>query len=208
MQTKSWIWGLILLSGCEAATTQGYLETLPVFWRSLYPDGGATLYCNYRFKPYDRKVNVEHVYPMGWVTKELRCGTREQCRRNSSRFNRIESDMHNLYPALKEVNRMRSAYAFEMISGEKSAYQDCDIELDHRRVEPRPAVRGDIARAMLYMSAEHDLKLHDRQRRLMKQWHWDDLPDKREKARNVRIGKVQGNRNSFIDDPGMVSKIR
>ncbi|MGV6825761.1 MAG: endonuclease, partial [bacterium] len=148
---------LLLLPGVSQAQST-YLDTLPTFWRSLYPQGGSTLYCEYAFKPFDRNVNVEHVFPMSWVTRELRCGNREQCRRSSDRFNQIESDMHNMYPSLKQVNRQRGAYAYDNIKGEQWSFKGCDIEISQRRVEPAPSARGEIARAMLYMSQQYDLR--------------------------------------------------
>lgn len=178
-----------------------YLDTLPVFWSELYPGGGETLYCGKRFRPFDRSVNVEHVFPMSWVTRELGCGKREQCRRKSMEFNRIESDMHNLYPARKDVNQARSAYAFAMVKGEKHAFPSCDLELDHksRRAEPRPEVRGNIARAMLYMADTYELKLYRKQQALLLEWHKSDPPDAEERRRNQVIEGIQGRGNSYIE---------
>lgn len=207
-------WGLLLLSGVLAAWSLssvsregGYLDILPVFWSELYPDGGITLYCRESFRPFDRSVNVEHVFPMGWVSRELRCGKRDQCRRTSSSFNRIESDMHNLYPARKDVNRSRAAYPFAMIKGERHPFPGCDLELDHqsRRVEPSPEIRGDIARAMLYMADEYGLQLHKKQRRLMIEWHEADPPGREERRRNEIIERIQGKRNRYIDS-GFISR--
>ena len=136
-----------------ASPRVSYLETLPVFWGELYPSGGETLYCGQRFARYDRSVNVEHVFPMRWVSRSLRCGNRDQCRRHSARFNRIESDLHNLYPARKDINKARGSYPFGHIKGTRPMLPDCDFEIDHhsRMVEPPPASRGEIARSMLYM---------------------------------------------------------
>jgi deoxyribonuclease-1 len=183
------------------ASPASYLEIIPVFWRELYPDGGRTLYCDQRFAPYDRSVNVEHVFPMSWATKALRCGDRDQCRRRSERFNRIESDLHNLYPARKDINKARGAYPFGDIEGERPVVPGCDFEIDYRRrrAEPRPAVRGEIARSMLYMERHHGLPLHRRTKALMQRWHREDPPSDEERRRNDRIERLQGNRNPFID---------
>lgn len=179
-----------------------YLDTIPLFWRTLYPDGGESLYCGKRFRPYDRAMNVEHVFPMSWVTKALKCGDRNQCRRSSNRFNAIESDLHNLFPARKDINKTRGSYRLGMIKGERHIERDCDFEVDYdaRVAEPRPAVRGDIARAMLYMEKEYGLPLHDRNRAVMKRWNREDRPSADERRRNDEIERIQGNRNSFIDN--------
>jgi len=201
MRFRAGLAGLCGLVASGLAPAAGYLDTLPVFWSEVYPEGGETLYCGTRFERYDRRVNVEHVFPMSWATKELGCGDRDRCRLTSDRFNRIESDMHNMFPALKEINEARGAYAFGLLKGERHLVRGCDFELNHRdrRVEPRPQVRGDIARAMLYMSDRYDLKLYERQRRMLEDWDRLDPPDAEERRRNAVIGRIQGNPNPLID---------
>jgi len=201
---------LLLLGGCGAATggrLEGeYFDTLPRFWGILYADGGETLYCGRRFgKRHGRDINVEHVFPMAWVAKALKCGKRHTCRKKSRRFNKIEADMHNMYPSLARINKRRSAFAYAELPGEPPKGK-CDFEVDEkkRRVEPRPEVRGDIARAMFYMSHRYGLKLFDRQRKLLLRWHRLDPPSAEERRRNDVIQKLQGSRNPFIDNPGQV----
>ena len=183
------------------AGPRGYLDTIPVFWRTLYPDGGEGLYCGHPFPARDRSYNIEHVYPMGWVARALRCGDRDACRRNSPRFNEIESDMHNMYPARRDLNKARGAYPFREIPGERHVERGCDLEIDHaaRVVEPRPASRGNIARAMLYMADRYDLEIYERQRRLLLDWHRADPVDGEERRRNRLIEGVQGNTNPWIE---------
>jgi deoxyribonuclease-1 len=179
-----------------------YLETVPLFWKTVYPDGGKGLYCGKKFKRFDRRYNIEHVFPMSWVARSLKCGDRQHCRKVSDRFNRIESDMHNMYPARKDLNKRRGAMAYGIVAGEKLVEPGCDLEIDERarRVEPRPAVRGDIARAMLYMADRYGLRLYRRQRELLERWERADPPDEGEIARNRRIRAVQGWGNPWIAD--------
>ncbi len=185
----------------QAQDKPPYLDILPLFWSTLYPYGGNTLYCGREFKRFDRAVNVEHVLPMAWVVRELGCGSRQQCRRTSPRFNHIEADMHNFYPALAVVNKLRGAMAFAVLPGERRYRPDCDFEVDlgKRRVEPRVPVRGEIARAMLYMEKIWGIPLYRKQRQLMLRWHRLDPADEAEKKRNRLIHRMQGRRNSFID---------
>jgi len=196
---------LLALAGTvQAGSPGGYRALIPTFWAELYPDGGVDLYCGRHFARYDRRVNIEHVFPMAWVTRALGCGRRQQCRERSARFNEIESDMHNLYPALRRWNKARGAMAYGEIPGEHWVAPDCDLEIDPqaRRVEPREAVRGNIARAMFYMESRYGLVLYPRQRALLLRWHRADPPDDRERRRNDRIAHLQGRRNPFIDHPG------
>ncbi len=190
-----------LFSPNLVAKPQNYLEQIAIFWQTLYPSGGTDLYCGKRFGKYDRGYNIEHVMPMAWVKKELKCGTRKQCRERSARFNQIEMDMHNLYPSDKGANHERLAYAFAEIPGEKWWREDCDLEIDkHKRLaEPREAVRGDIARAALYMEERWGIPIYQRQRSLLLRWHQEDPPDAHERWRNDQIEAYQGNRNPWID---------
>jgi deoxyribonuclease-1 len=184
-----------------AAEPANYLDTIPIFWRTLYPDGGEGLYCGAGFAARDRAYNIEHVFPMSWVGRALRCGDRQACRRSSARFNQIESDMHNMYPARRDLNQARSSYPYREISGEDRIERGCDFEIDYRVrvVEPRPASRGNIARAMLYMADRYDLTLYERQRRMLLEWHDADPVDDEERRRNRLIAEVQGSRNHWIE---------
>lgn len=199
--------GLLLLcltASCSAERPLlNYYEARDVFWRELYADGGKTLYCTETFGTHHSKnINIEHIFPMGWVMNELQCGDRKTCRRNSNRFNLIEADLHNLYPSNKKINRDRSSYAFGEVKGEKRAFGRCDFEVDRKRrlAEPAEQVRGDVARAMLYMSDRYAIPLFKRQRVLMEKWHKADPADAEEKRRNNVIEMIQGNRNPYIDE--------
>jgi deoxyribonuclease I len=187
-----------------------YFNILPLFWSKLYADGGETLYCARKFGPNKgRSINIEHVFPMSWTLKKFGCRDREQCRKSSKEFNRVEADMHNLYPARQDINQARGSSGFAMVKGEKREFGQCDIEIDrrHRRVEPRPKVRGNIARAMFYMHNRYGLTIFKKQAALLKQWHKEDPPDKEERRRNDAIEKIQGTRNQFIDQPRLVYKL-
>ena len=107
----------------------------------------------------------------------------------------------NLYPSDKGANHERLAYAFAEIPGEKWWREDCDLEIDKKKrlAEPREAVRGDIARAALYMEERWGIPIYPRQRKLLLDWHREDPPDAHEHWRNDRIAAYQGNRNPWID---------
>ncbi len=187
-----------------------YFNILPMFWSKIYPDGGETLYCGRRFGSHKgRSINIEHVFPMSWTLKKFGCRDREQCRRISPEFNRVEADMHNLYPAISEINQARSSYAFDIIRGERRHFGNCDFEIDKRkrRAEPRTKSRGNIARAMFYMHQRYELSIFKRQATLLKQWHREDPPDAEERRRNNAIEKVQGKRNPFIDQPELAYQL-
>ena len=186
----------------EAQTIPDYETARKVFWRELYRDGGKTLYCQQKLvSGYNRGVNIEHVFPASWIAYDLRCGKRKQCRQRSAEFNRMEADLHNLYPSRTDVNKARANYRFGVIPGEQRVLGKCDFEFDekHRIAEPTPSARGRIARAMLYMKAQHDLYLKRKLETLLIDWDKKHPPLPAEHKRNDRIEKLQGNRNPYID---------
>jgi len=202
--------GLRTYVGADQSQLADYDDARRVFWSTVYADGGETLYCGYKFQPGDtRKLNIEHIVPMAWATRTLKCGTRKQCRRNSPEFNRLEGDLHNLYPSLRKINDERGSLRFGIISGEKRKYGACDFEVDFRTriVEPRPEVRGDIARAMFYMHQRYGIEIFSKLGRQLLQWHEQFPPTDEDKRRNDVIESVQGTRNGFIDDPNRASSL-
>ncbi len=126
---------------------------------------------------------------------------RRCARKTSERFRRVEGDMHNLYPAIGALNQARGDRAMALIEGEERAFGACDFEVLDRQVEPRAEVRGEIARASLYLDAAYpDLAIFDDATRAMfEDWHGKDPPDDRERRRNAFIAEAQGNRNPWID---------
>ena len=207
---------IVLLFCCsvqaaEQLVYEDYFEVLPLFWQQVYPAGGTTLYCDQKFgHNKGRSINIEHVYPMSWAMRSVGCRSRDECRRKSQRFNQIESDMHNLYPSRKELNKIRSSFPFGTIEGEQRNYGQCDFEFDPKRriVEPPVISRGNIARAMFHMKESYGLKIFPRQGGLLQRWHRDDPPDDEERRRNHVIEKLQGTRNRFIDEPRAAEKLR
>jgi len=181
-----------------------YREAKRLFWNDVYKKGDVSLYSRETIPQNShRLVNIEHVYPMSWVTNAVGCGDRDTCRRYSDLFNQIEADIHNMYPARKDLNYIRSSLSFGMVEGEERDFNDFDFEVDMQKrvIEPTIASRGNIARAMFYMADAYDLTIFKRQRDLLKAWHEQDPPSKRERKRNDLIEAVQGNRNYFIDHP-------
>lgn len=126
------------------------------------------------------------------------------CARKVSReFRRMEADLYNLMPESADTNRQRSNYAPGMVSGEARAYGACDIEIEDRTFEPRPDIRGDIARIYFYMDKAYPGRgiVSRQNRRLFEVWDTQDPLDAWERARARRIEELQGNANPFIPSP-------
>ncbi|MBU2645359.1 endonuclease [bacterium] len=123
-----------------------------------------------------------------------------KCAETNQLFARMEADLYNLVPAIGEVNGNRSNYSMAMIPGEVRRYGACDVEIEGRKIEPRPAIRGDIARIYRYMDAAYPGHgvISRKNRKLFEAWDKSDPVDEWECERARMIEKVQGNQNTFV----------
>ncbi|MDM8565107.1 endonuclease [Candidatus Halobeggiatoa sp. HSG11] len=147
------------------------------------------------------RLEAEHVVPASLVGNTMSCwkrGGRKNCSRNNKAFQLVEGDLHNLVPALGEVNGNRSNYPpVENIRGESREYGNCDVEISRKKFEPPPDKRGDIARAYLYMWKVYDAPLTRKEIKMFKLWNWNDKPTQEEIAIHEAKAEVQGNRNPY-----------
>jgi deoxyribonuclease-1 len=132
-----------------------------------------------------------------------RFGGRRCCRQRDPEFRRMEADLMNLSPEIGELNADRSNFRFGDVDGEAREYGACDFEIDRVRdtAEPAPAVRGDIARAYLYMHATYGpaaLPLAPDELARFQAWHRADPPSAWERVRNARIAAIQGVSNPWL----------
>ncbi|WP_372482445.1 endonuclease I family protein [Streptomyces bambusae] len=133
------------------------------------------------------------------------------------------TDLHHLRPEDVTVNSTRGNKDFDLggspVSEAPGSYTDADS------FEPRNAVKGDVARMLLYMAVRYDggdgfadLEMNDRVNNgsaplfgrisLLKEWNRIDPPDAFEQRRNQIIyDTYQHNRNPFIDHPEWVDQI-
>jgi len=187
-----------------------YQKSIRFFWHDLYATGGKTLYSQQEFGPIKPDwINIEHIFPMGWVVKELDCYDRRDCRYKSDKFNFIEADLHNLYPSRRDLNMLRASKRFGVVKGEIRAIGSYQFKVDKRQriIEPAPASQGEIARAMFHMSQAYNLKIFSKQAQTLAYWNRVDQPSKEEKRRNDIIESIQGTRNHFIDHPEDIADI-
>ncbi|MFF5565659.1 endonuclease I family protein [Streptomyces sp. NPDC012623] len=133
------------------------------------------------------------------------------------------TDLHHLRPEDVTVNSVRGNKDFDTggsaVSGASGNYTDSDS------FEPRNAVKGDVARMILYMAVRYegddgfaDLEPNEKVNNgsspaigklsVLKKWSDQDPPDAFEKRRNDVIhDQFQHNRNPFIDHPEWVEAI-
>ncbi|MCC6600593.1 MAG: endonuclease [Crocinitomicaceae bacterium] len=153
-------------------------------------------------------LSREHSYPQSWMPTYF----------ESDFEDRPEvSDLHNLFPVLQvECNAVRSNYPYGDVTDPTSTYLETaygENSIGQNVYEPRNTFKGDVARAVMYHAlknnkAGEDFSLpeqisliipYGQDELLLKKWHFQDLPDNYEKARNEYIQSQQHNRNAFID---------
>ena len=175
--------------------------------------------CSFKSEMHKKRVNrteIEHVVPVHafgqsfseWRNGHKRCvdkkGRRFKGRRCASLisqdFNRMSSDLYNLRPTVGAVNALRSNFRMGLIEGEARQFGACDMEIEDRVFEPRPSIRGDIARIYFYMDAAYPGRgiVGKKQLKLLKVWHRGDPVSEEERALTLKIKALQGNDNPFV----------
>lgn len=126
------------------------------------------------------------------------CG-RKACKKDKT-FKAMEADMHNLVPAIGEVNGDRSNYKFGADIPKTKQYGQCKMEVDFKakRAYVKEDIRGDIARTYFYMSNRYNVRLSKQEKRMMEVWNKQDPVSNWERIKNKRITKLQGNSNPYI----------
>lgn len=129
------------------------------------------------------------------------------------------NDQHHLYPTKQvNVNAVRSNYPLgDVVGTPASSYLGSKFGTDafgHSVFEPRPNHKGNAARAIMYMATAYNgisgnnWKLRNpisgtiaygQDQNVLKKWHFEDLPDSYDRARNDYVESIQGNRNPFVD---------
>lgn len=131
-------------------------------------------------------VNTEHVFPQSKLSD-----ARQQ-----------KGDLHHLRACDKDVNSARGNLPFTQGSGRA------------RKVgggwHPSDEFKGDVARMVMYMNLHYNLpwdRISTSGVQLMLKWNAEDPVSALEQQRNNVIESAQGNRNPFIDNPYLATKI-
>ncbi|MFB6351874.1 MAG: endonuclease I family protein [Bradymonadaceae bacterium] len=133
------------------------------------------------------------------------------------------SDLNHLFPTDATANKKRSNLPFDEVTGtpEWSAGGSKRGPNDRgwKVFEPRDAHKGNAARALFYyavvynrdidIDAERDgWGLGTGEEQTLRNWHKSvDPVNQVDRDRNKAIQNVQGNRNPFVDCPGLVGQI-
>jgi deoxyribonuclease-1 len=156
-----------------------------------------------------------------WTAGDDRCVDRKgkrfkgrKCAEKFREFARMEGDLHNLFPVVGEVNGIRGDLPMGILdppdrtpahrhslTADVFTFGACRSTIERGVFLPRPEVRGDVARASLYMDRAYPSRhiLDEAHRALFERWSAEDPPDDWERQRNRAIEARQGNANPFID---------
>lgn len=145
-------------------------------------------------------MNAEHAWPQGFFNSGLP----------------MRADLHHVFPTFVKPNNTRGSVPFGKVSSFVYA-TTAGSKFDGAVFEPADAVKGDVARAILYFVVRYyNVNIRDgmdykdfwtSRVPMFVEWNLKDPPDAAEKARNAAIERFQGNRNPFVDDPRLVEKV-
>ncbi|MCW7481996.1 endonuclease [Leptospira kanakyensis] len=159
-------------------------------------------------------IEWEHIVPAHSFGSTRECWTKKDCESNGKlvrgrkccqvtdpEFNKIEADLHNIVPVPGEINADRGIFSYGEIEGEERMYGLCDFEINFKEqtAEPKPNIRGDIARTYFYMEWKYGIAVPENRRKLYESWDKLDPPDTFEIRKNEIIEKIQKVKNPFID---------
>ncbi len=139
-------------------------------------------------------VNTEHTYPKS---------------RGTGHSDAV-ADLFHLFPTDSQANAQRGSYCFGEVK--EVLWRNGEAKLGHDQdgrlvFEPPDAHKGNVARAMFYVSATYGLRIPDAEEVVLKRWTDLDPVDDAERQRNDAIAAVQGNRNPFIDAPDLAGQV-
>ncbi|MFC0179374.1 endonuclease [Thorsellia kenyensis] len=171
--------------------------------------------CDYKIRKNQtraERVEWEHVVPASKFTllsenaEQRACwqdGGRKNCSQKDPLFQKMEGDLHNLQPAIGEINGDRGNLSFSHWEGHTGhSYGRCSIKIDFKRdeVDPPDSVKGQIARIYLYMYETYGLSYSLAELIQMDYWNSFYPVTKWECERDRRIAKIQGNHNKFVKE--------
>ena len=169
--------------------------------------------CGYKVRKNENRasrVEWEHVVPAWQFGHQRQCwqeGGRKNCAKDPE-YRKMESDMHNLQPAVGEVNGDRGNFMYSQWNGGEGQYGQCTMKVDFKDkiAEPPARARGAIARTYFYMRDRYQLNLSRQQTQLFTAWNKQYPVTAWECERDERIAKVQGNHNPYVQQACQAQK--
>ena len=158
-----------------------------------------------RKNAYEKGFNTEHTWPQSQGATGI-----------------AQSDLHHLRASDVKTNEVRGHMPYgdvvrtEWTTGSGAAQAKMGVDaLGTEVFEPHAAVKGDIARGLLYFYTRYamsqtqrfSLEAFEHEVPTLLKWSAADPVDDAERLRNDAVQRVQGNRNPFIDHPEWVDAI-
>ena len=140
------------------------------------------------------------VSPSGNVTTKRDC-----CVRVKHEFRAMIFDLHNIAPAIGQVNQYRSNGRYGVVGAGGEQWVGCDAkDLGQTSpgagnlFEPPDCMKGNVARVWLYMADVHGVVMTAAERATFSSWDQADPVSPWEKERDRRIEMEQGNSNPYV----------
>lgn len=175
-----------------------------IIWKQK--KGIPNLYsCGYKIRKNKNRatrIEWEHVVPAWQFGHQKTCwkkGGRKKCMEDK-KYKHIESDLHNLQPAIGEINGDRSNFMYGQLNNSVAQYGRCNMKIDFKRkiVEPPERARGAIARTYFYMNKKYNIILSEKERKMFTIWDKIFPVTKWECEREKLIFNIQGNHNDYV----------
>ena len=157
--------------------------------------------------------NREHLWPQSWTSNDAT----------------EQTDLHHIYPTDGFVNQQRSNYPLGEVNNATWTSQNgsklgsCKSSLGYSGTvfEPIDEYKGDIARALMYVSVRYYTEdddwstsgmtnksvIKDWAMTMLLRWHEEDPVSEKEINRNEAVYSKQNNRNPFVDNPEFAEMI-
>lgn len=145
-------------------------------------------------------MNIEHTWPQSLFGRGLP----------------MRADVHHLMATFMHPNGVRGSLPFGEVTGKPDYQNNAGAKRGGGVFEPPDMTKGRVARNLLYFYARYkDSSFFNRQVaqfwnvqiETMLRWNRQFPPDARELHRNDLVEQYQGNRNPFVDDPGLADRI-
>ena len=165
---------------------------------------------NASFTTFPNPINAEHIVPQSFY------GSASPMR----------SDIHNIRPTHGSANSARANYPFAEINDASAVWYGTDIngnylsttmqpgnsdefsERGNNEWEPKEENKGDVARHIFYFYTMYPTQAGPitdvAELDMLYDWHLNDPVSAQEIIRNNRAEIAQGNRNPYVDYPGLV----
>ena len=130
---------------------------------------------------------------------------RDCCVRVKNEFRAMIFDLHNIAPAIGQVNQYRSNGRYGVVGAGGEKWVGCEArDLGETGAgaanlfEPPDCMKGNVARVWLYMADVHGVVTTPGERTMFNSWDQTDPVSPWEKERDRRIEKAQGNSNPYV----------